>query len=219
MRHRLFLALFFGACSSSSTTPTIDAPLSMIDAAAGAPDAPASGTPDAKAGAIDAKPGADSPTPVPDAPPAETCIPQCFFDAVAPLVTSCPQSGTCTRYFDINTLTTTTCWSNGTKIVTMLAGSTITTTAKSASGTCYTMTTTAPTQTSAKLVWSNSSGTQVVELDVPNTSMSNLVSYICGTSAPIQVDLNSAVCQAQAPDAGPGPDGGAGCTMSASCTP
>jgi hypothetical protein len=73
--------------------------------------------------------------------------------------------------------------------------------------------------TGASIVWKDAGGTKLVEIDIPNIAMSNIQDYVCGSSAPIEVDLNSAICVAQRPDAGAGPDGGQGCTTDAACVP
>ncbi len=199
--------LLLAACGSSSTSA--DAPVSTADSPVG--------TPDAKPGTPDAKPG------TPDAPPSQMCYPQCFIDTIQTLAAGCAPTGACTQHTDIQTFTTTICYANGVKFSTAvnLQTSAVVTTVKNGSTVCYTQTATAPTQTSASLVYRDSGGAQVLEVDVPNTSQSNIANVICGSGggSPVQIDLNSQSCKAVQPDAGPGPDGGPSCTQDPACTP
>jgi hypothetical protein len=164
---------------------------------------------------IDAPPSGGTP----DAPPTATCIPACFVSTVTSLTAGCLPSGTCTTHTDLGTLTTTICYSNGVKVVSMLSGSSFTSTYKNASGVCYSTAASAPTGTSAQILYKNAAGTTVVEIDVPDTGMPNKQTYTCEGGAPIMVDTNSPACQAVLPDAGTGPDGGSSCTQDAACVP
>jgi hypothetical protein len=221
-----------GAVTIDAPAATPDAPVSAPDAPAATPDAPVS-APDAPAATPDAPPATPDAQP-PDARPPDAaaldarpvdagstgqCLPQCFIDINAALITPCVPEPPCTRSaFDLQTFSFAACYANGVKIVNVInfeSGTATITFREPYGDTCYSYEIVPTSESSAEVRIRNREGTQLARIVVPDTEQS-IQHYYCGNDGPFVVDFDDPACTGEDEEYG---ETGDDCPESALCMP